>query len=173
MTSVNFRDLIASAQDSGVSNTPIGEYDAKVATTEVKKTGGGKDSISVRFEIITGPLAGRKTAPRAFVISPESANALAFFFRDMRTLGLGEDFFSGNPPLETVASALVGKPCRIVVGTRRWNDEDREEITKIKSPQHAAGAPPAPVITPAAPATQMSQPPVYATADPAAPPLPY
>lgn len=130
MASANFNDLLKAAEDAGFSNCPPGTYDVRVVAGEAKTTSAGKDMIVVKFEIIGGPHGGRKV-PNNFVISPENANALGFFFRHMRALGLDAAYFSQNPSPQQVASALVGKTCQIEVGTRTWNGEEREDVKKI------------------------------------------
>lgn len=130
MAQANFSDLLRAAEDAGFSNCPPGTYDVRVVAGEAKSTSAGKDMIVVKFEIVGGPHGGRKV-PNNFVISPENANALGFFFRHMRALGLDAAYFSQNPTPQAVAAALVGKTCQIEVGTRTWNGEEREDVKKI------------------------------------------
>jgi hypothetical protein len=168
MASANFSDLLKAAEDAGFSNCPPGTYDVRIVEGVAKTTSAGKDMIVVKFEIVGGPHGGRKV-PNNFVISPENANALGFFFRHMRAMGLDGAYFSQNPAPQKVAADLVGQTCRIEVGTRVWNGEEREDVKKIMPPLTEAGpAPAAPAVatatTPAAPAP---------TADPMAPHVPF
>lgn len=167
MASASFSDLLKAAQDAGFSNCPPGTYDVRVVAGEAKQTGAGKDMIVVKFEIIGGPHGGRKI-PNNFVISPENANALGFFFRHMRAMGLDDAYFSQNPPPQKVAADLVGKTCRIEVGTRTWNGEEREDVKKIMPPLANAS-------TPAGPQTMAPTPAVSTAgaADPMAPQVPF
>jgi hypothetical protein len=168
MATANFADLLKAAEDAGFSNCPPGTYDVRIVEGVAKTTSAGKDMIVVKFEIIGGPHGGRKV-PNNFVISPENANALGFFFRHMRAMGLDSAYFSQNPSPQKLAADLVGKVCRIEVGTRVWNGEEREDVKKIMPPsQGAAPAPTVPAVTtptaPAAPAL---------AADPMAPEVPF
>jgi hypothetical protein len=124
--------------------------------------------IVVKFEIVGGPHGGRKV-PNNFVISPENANALGFFFRHMRALGLDSAYFSQNPSPQQVAAALVGKNCQIEVGTRTWNGEEREDVKRILPPTvGATPAAPAAPVQGVAPASVMTK-----AADPMAPEVPF
>lgn len=167
MASANFADLLKAAEDAGFSNCPPGTYDVRVAEGTAKTTGADKDMIVVKFEIIGGPHGGRKV-PNNFVISPENANALGFFFRHMRAMGLDAAYFSQNPSPQKVAADLVGKTCRIEVGTRVWNGEEREDVKKIMAPS-TDGSAPAPVPTPVQAAPSALAP----VADPMAPNVPF
>lgn len=164
MASANFAELLKAAEDAGFSNCPPGTYDAVVSEGEAKQTSAGKDMIVVKFQILGGPHGGRKV-PNNFVISPENANALGFFFRHMRSLGLDSAYFSQNPSPQQVAAALVGKTCRIEVGTRVWNNEEREDIKKIMP---ASSEQPTTPVQDAAPAPVVSM-----AADPMAPKVPF
>lgn len=169
MAHAQFSDLLKAAEDAGFSNCPPGTYDARVAEGTAKTTSAGKDMIVVKFEIIGGPHGGRKV-PNNFVISPENANALGFFFRHMRAMGLDAAYFSQNPSPQKVAADLVGKTCRIEVGTRVWNGEEREDVKKILAPVSGAETPaaPAPAVVPAVDASKPAP-----VADPMAPNVPF
>lgn len=174
MASVPFSDLLKASEDAGYTNCPPGVYDVRVVSSETKTTGAGKDMIIVKFEIVGGPNAGRKVSNN-FVISPENANALGFFFRHMRALGLDSAYFAQNPTVEQVAASLVGKTARIEVGTRVWNGEEREDVKKIMPPSAGLGAPQVPVAVAPQPVAQAA-PPVTAPqmgADPNAPKVPF
>lgn len=169
MASASFADLLKAAEDAGFSNCPPGTYDVKVVAGEAKSTSAGKDMIVVKFEIVGGPHGGRKV-PNNFVISPENANALGFFFRHMRAMGLDSAYFSKNPSPAQLAADLVGRTCRIEVGTRVWNGEEREDVKKILAP---GGVTPG-VATPSVGASPvLPDQNVSASADPMAPKLPF
>lgn len=139
MASFSWSDLQTAADDAGFGVIPAGEYEAVVKTAEHKKTGTGKDKIAVRFSVTGGPSAG-KSVFNDFVISPDNGTALGFFFRHMKALGLGPDYFATNPDLGKVAADLVGRNCVVVVGIRQWNEEDRNEIKGIKPSGGAAAS---------------------------------
>jgi hypothetical protein len=168
MASASFSDLLKAAEDAGFSNCPPGTYDVRVVAGEAKTTSAGKDMIVVKFEIIGGPHGGRKV-PNNFVISPENANALGFFFRHMRAMGLDSAYFAQNPSPQKLAADLVGRTCRIEVGTRVWNGEEREDVKKIMAAEGGA-ATPSPMTdgqSTSAPVTP------FGAADPMAPPTPF
>lgn len=133
MGEVNWGDLTQAANDAGFSLVPNGTYNVTVAKAEAKKTSTGKDQIAVRFTIDDGPNA-KASLFNNFVISPDNGTALGFFFRHMKALGLGPDFFSSNPSMDQVAAALVGKKAQAAVSTRIWNEEERNQIDKIMAP---------------------------------------
>lgn len=180
MATASMADLLKAAEDAGFSNCPPGLYDVRVVASEVKTTSAGKDMIVVKFEVIGGPHGGRKV-PNNFVLSPESPNALGFFFRHMRALGLDSAYFTANPSVQQTAADLIGKQARIEVGTRTWNGEEREDVKKIlpplagvatPTPTAAAPQPVAPQPVPSA--VDQSQPVAVSTAaDPAAPKVPF
>lgn len=161
----NFTDLIQAAADAGFSVVPADDYDVEVATAEAGKTSTGKNKISVRFKIISGPYAG-KSVFNDFVISPENGNALGFFFRHMKVLGLDQGYFATNPPLASAAASLIGRRCVVTVGIRQWQGDDKNEVKGVKplagnvvgsapmmpTPHGPAGFPP-PFSIPAAAAT--------------------
>lgn len=152
MAEFSWSDLQQAADDAGFAIVPAGEYEATVKTAEHKKTGTGKDKIAVRFSITGGPSAG-KSVFNDFVISPDNGTALGFFFRHMKALGFGPEYFAAKPSLDKLAGDLVGKNCVVVVGIRQWNEEDRNEIKGIKpatgaAPAAGPGVGPQPVAMP-------------------------
>jgi hypothetical protein len=56
---------------------------------------------------------------------------MAFFFRKMKAIGLGEDFFSQQPNDSQVTAALQGRTFRGKVEIRNWNNKDRSEIKEF------------------------------------------
>lgn len=138
---LNFNDLLTSADDAGFSTIPASDYEAEVAKAEANTTKSGKHQIVVRFKIIAGPQAG-KSVFNNFVISPENANALGFFFRHMAALGLERDYWATNPPLSAAAALLVGRKATITVSIEQWNGQDRNRVNGIKKSVGGGGATP-------------------------------
>lgn len=155
MTSVSWNDLQKAAGEAGFDPVPAGTYDVVVDTATAKKAGTGKDMISCQFKVKGGPYDG-KTVFNQFVLSPENPNALAFFFRHMAAMGLGEAYFASNPQLERVAADLQGRECRITVSIREWNETMRNQVDAVAAP---AGGPRA-----AAPSASLGNAPVPSTA---------
>jgi hypothetical protein len=173
---INWQDLQKAAGDAAFTPLPNDVYDVFVDEAEATKTSTDKDMIKVKFKVTNGPHEGRGIFNQ-FVISPDSANALAFFFRHMAALGLDEAFFAANPPLQQVAAALVGRACRVKVGTREYQGTDRNEVQAVlpPTPGTATTAPPAPTpmpTTPPSPGTPAAPPVgVGPTPMPVAPPV--
>jgi hypothetical protein len=146
MVSVNFGDMLKAAGDApGFTVIPAGDYDVVVDTAANKTTSSGKESIAAQFKVENGPHAGASLFWQA-VLSPENPNALAFWFRHMAALGLTEEYFQSNPPLERVAADLIGRRCRVAVGIRQWEKQDRNEVKSVM-PSDGNGPPPPPAAT--------------------------
>lgn len=146
MSGFSFSDLQKVAKEAGYDLVPDGEYESVVkAGVKCVKTQGGKDMFKMTFAVNDGPIKG--SVFNNMVISPESAPALAIFFRQMAALGLGDDFFATNPSMDQVCSALVGRRARIVVGKREWQGQERNEVQAIKSSKIAAGEVVSPTAT--------------------------
>jgi hypothetical protein len=155
---------------------PVGSYDVRIAESTAKKASTGKNMLNVRFEVVSGPRAGRKFFHN-FVLTTTGENAdraMSMFFRNMKLFGLDDAYFRANPPLDTVARDLLGKVCNVTVDHREWQGNIQENVKQIKAatPGMAAAA-----TTPAGPANSAPVPsglpqPIPSTAPPAAPPAP-
>lgn len=173
MPGINWLDLQKAAGDAAFTPLPNDVYDVFVETAEATKTSTDKDMIKVTFKVQNGPHQGRSVFNQ-FVISPDSANALAFFFRHMGALGLDEAFFAANPPLQHVAAQLVGRTCRVKLSTREYQGQDRNQVDQVlpPTPGTATTAPPAPTQMPVAPPAPAAPPAgVGPTPMPVAPPV--
>lgn len=173
--SMTWGDLQKLAGEAGFTDAPAGTWEMEITKSTAGKTSNGKDMITVIFKIIAGPHAGATQFHR-FVISPESAGAMAFFFRHMAALGFDQAFFAAYaalPPTQVVtmlAPLLVGKHALVTIAPRK-DDADRLEVTGIKK----AGL--IPPMTPAQQAAGLSvfvpvPPAVQAAAQSAPPPPP-
>lgn len=170
MGAANWNDLMKAADDAGFSLLPNGTYDVKVSAAEAKTTAKGKDMFAVTYEITSGPSMGRKQKNN-FTISPESAVALGFFFREMKAMGLDAAYFSTAPSTAKVAADLLGKTCRIEIGVEIWNGEERNKVAKVLAP--AGGAAPSPMAPVATQPVAAPQPQVVKVGATAAPDLPF
>jgi hypothetical protein len=154
---------------------PVGDYDVVIKSADATTTNdGSKPMIKVKYNIETGPQAGR-TLYNNFTISQENQNALLIFFTQMKAMGLDSTFFASGPSLETVASNLVGKRARVSVAHRQWNGATQPNITRVNAPLGGQGAGPipgpgGPLAAPAsaAPAPSPVAPPAPAAPAPAA-----
>lgn len=143
MSSINWGDLRKAADDGGFEALPPNEYDVYVAKAEAARTSSDKDMVKVQFKVETGPNAG-KTVFNQFVISPDNANALGFFFRHMAALGLNDAFFASNPSIEQLAASLENRRCRIRVSIRKWQEQERNNVDAILPPSSGSAAPATP-----------------------------
>ena len=155
---VNFKDLMDAAGGS-FEPLPKGPVDAVVTAAEATKTSNGKTMYKMTWSVLTGPNANRKVWGNQ-VISPESPPALGIFFRQMAALGLGADYFSGNPSEEQVARDLVGRQATLMLDQKEYQGTLRNEIKDIRKlagvlpggapvPQVNPGGIPAPTSDPA------------------------
>lgn len=187
MTGTSWLELMDSA-GGGFEPVPDGEYDIIVKETEAKKTGNGKDMIAAKLQITVGPHANRLIWNN-FTISPESPNAMSYFFQHMGIFGMDRNFFAQNPSIEQVAQTMLNRPARIQVGTRQYQGQNRNEVKKIMpsfgqpaaapvgmpaaatlaAPVAAAPAPVAPVAVPAPAPVPVAAAPVAAPAPVPAP----
>lgn len=172
---------------SGFDPVPIGQYECTVDKSEAVKTQNGKPMIKVQFKVQTGPHANRVIFNN-FVVSPESPNAMGFFFRHMAALGLDANYFAQRPSMQNISDALLGRSVVVGVKIRQYQGADQNEVTSIKPwtgggvgapgvPQPMAPAPGVPAgfspppVAPQALATPQAPvaPPVAPVAPPVAP----
>jgi len=127
----NFSDLQKVAKEAGYDLVPDGDYEAWI-DGEVKhaKSQNGKDMWKFAFKIDDGITKGKVFTQ--LVLSPESPNALAMFFRQMKALGLDDEYFASNPDFGQVAKDLQGRRALITVGKREWQGQDRNNVNAIK-----------------------------------------
>lgn len=114
---------------------PAGDYDVRIAESSAVRASTGKPMIKVRFEVTSGPRAGRKFFHN-FVITTQGENAekaMAVFFRNMKVFGLDEAYFRSDPPLDQVAKAVLGKVCKVTTTVREWQGQLNENVTRIQA----------------------------------------
>lgn len=176
MAEFNWNQLMAEA-DQGVVPVPVGEYEVQIGTATVKSTSNGKDMIVARYNVVSGPHIGRPVYNN-FTLSPESSQAMGFFFRNMKAHGLGPEFFAANPSIQQVADNLVGKLVHVKIGLKPYNGEERNTLDGFSPSQLQGAAPvpaPAPLGMPPMTAPPLAPPPLappVAAAPPLAPPVP-
>jgi hypothetical protein len=107
--------------DSNIQQTtiPTADYDAQVTAATPGKTNGGKDKITVVFQLISGQFAG-KTYDRDLTISNDSPKAMRVFFRQMKCLGCDDQFWLGEPSLATICERILNRQCRIQIKQREF-----------------------------------------------------
>src|SRR6478609_3757513 len=142
MAGTSWTDLMQTAETAPNSFEPIppADYDVKVHSAEPTPTSTGKQMINLSFAVENGPYVNRRVFTN-MVISPDSPNAMAIFFRQMAAMGLDKTYFATNPSLPAVAAALVGRRARASVAIKKYNGEDRNEVKGIR-PAVAPGSVP-------------------------------
>ena len=171
MSSINWADLVKDAGDVAGGNyepLPDGDYDLKVIEVKSTVTASGKTMFKLTTEVQGGAYNKRRVWDN-LVISPENKNALAIFFSKMAALGLPREFFNNNPSNAQIEASLDGKVFRAKVGSRTWNGDKRNELTKyyvqsnqvaapVASTAGAAVPPPPPAPAPAPASAPLSAP---------------
>lgn len=175
MTSSSFGNLVQKAQEagSGFDLLPDGPYIAKVIESEFKHSGAGKPQIKTRWEVVQGPHAGFKGLWNYFTLTIDNPNAVAIFFRQLKALGITQEFLDALSELDNetavkhIAGALEGKVAAIKVKVdheyqnnkiERINPAPADFLNGSSAPQ-GGGAPfsapsaPAQSSTPAPPST--------------------
>jgi hypothetical protein len=169
MAHARYADLIQKRRDSGYELFPVGTHDVRVVDAEKPQKGAAMGFI-VQFEVISGPLAGRKFKnwmTLSETVIEQWPGLVAVWFKEMANLGLADTFFEAEPSDEVVIAALKGRTARAQVGRRKKKGSDDEvEDIKILPPTTPEAPVPAPAPDP------MASAPSAPVADPNAPGLP-
>lgn len=176
----SWADLLADAGDSagGFEVIPEGDYDFKIKSAESKLAkSSGRQMYEIKAEIQGGPY-DKRLVWHNFVLTTDNPAALGFFFRHMNALGLSKDYFAQNPSDHQVAEALTGRAFRGKVGIKKWQGQDRNELTAfwppagagVGAPPSVGAVPPPPQAPPPPPSTAPA--PSFAAPAPAAAPAP-
>lgn len=135
MATASWQQLMQNAEEGGVSfePLPVGEYLVEVNSAEYKPAASGKDMWVLKFKVLSGPYANR-TVFHNLVLTQDNPNALSYFFRHMKALGLDKGFFAAEPQPSQVAMAMEGRTCRIKVKQREYpkgSGEMRNDVDGI------------------------------------------
>lgn len=187
MPNLGWDSLLAAAGDAGKAFEPLDDaaYNFVITKPEIGQSKTGKKSIGITAIVESGPHAKRRVW-HTWYISPESANALAYFFREMAVLGLDQEFWAGNPSDEKIIAGLNN---RRFVGTTKveeYNGKKKNVIDSFAAPVGAAfgnaaatlgeggtapsGPSAGPSMAASAPAAGPASAPTPAAAPPVAPP---
>lgn len=131
-TPLRFGDMYSEAADA-LKPLPDGEYAANVSDAEATKSQNDKPMIKVKLAV-KKPGGGVKMVQTQLVVSSENSVALAIFFRHMEAFGLGSAFWTNDTTLEQAAAAMRGRTVRVVLATREWNGQPRNEVTNWLAP---------------------------------------
>ena len=111
-----------------------GDFVVRCVEVTAVKNSNGDDMLKSKLEIIAGPYAGRRIFNN-FNIIPSNQAALAMFFRHMQVFGLDDTYFNklpnGEAGVQAIARDLVGRVVTVTVGTRKFNNVDRENVEAI------------------------------------------
>lgn len=117
--------LIKEAEATGIGQpVPVNDYDVIVheATAGMTATS-NKHMLKVKFRILTGAHAGRFLYNN-LTLSTENPKAMAYFFRDIATLGVSSNEFASMPHgaagFAKVAQMLVGKQVKVTAGVEEF-----------------------------------------------------
>jgi hypothetical protein len=147
MSTMRWSEWLASADEGGFSAIPAGEYDLYVDSATSKQSSSGKDMLSIKFKVETGPHEGASVFTN-MVVSPESPAALSFLIRKLAALGLDREYLSKNPSMDQIAADLEHRRVTAKVLVREFNGSDRNDVDALKAPadgvtHHASGPIPA------------------------------
>ncbi len=133
MTTVNFTQVLKDAKSASFEALPIGDYDVEVEKADSVTSSNGRPMIKATFKVIVGPHTNRKIINN-FVLVVDNPTALAIFFRNMKAMGLGDEFFTSlgaSGTLDPVAQSLVGRRARLKLVQREWNGEMRNDVNGV------------------------------------------
>lgn len=119
-----------------------GDFAVVIVDASAKKTGTGKDKVSCKMKVESGPYAGRVIF-NDFIISPESPGAMRMFFQHLAILGLDEAFFATVPEegdIAYIANALKNRRGIVTMGSEKYQGQDRERVKGWK-PAEGGAAP--------------------------------
>lgn len=139
MPNLGWDSLLEAAGDAGKAFEPLDDaaYNFVITKPEIGQSKTGKKSIGITAIVESGPNAKRRVW-HTWYISPESPNALAYFFREMEVLGLPREFWASKPSDEQIISSLNN---RRFVGTTKveeYNGKKKNVIDSFAAPVGAA-----------------------------------
>lgn len=140
MSTSSFGALVQKAAESGTSFDllPAGPYVAKIIESDFQPSKAGKPQIKTRWEVIAGPHAGFKGLWNYFTLTTDNPNAVAIFFRNLKTLGITQEFLDALSELDNdtavkhIAGALAGKMAGIKVTVdTEYNNNKIDRINPV------------------------------------------
>ena len=108
-----------------------GDFPITVTSAEAGETSTNKPCIRTKLTIESGKYVGR-VVNHMFTITADNPQAMGFFFRSMKVLGLSPEFFAAKPSTEMVANALEGKRAIVTLEAREWQGSSRESVKSWK-----------------------------------------
>jgi hypothetical protein len=117
MTTIDWAQMMANSAKIG-EPIPEGDYAAVAEEVTFGDSRQGDPQWKITWRLIGGPHNSRRVFDNQTLASggdEKSAQRRGFFFRDMKSLGLGEQFFAQMPPGEAVAQAIQGINAMITI----------------------------------------------------------
>lgn len=134
--------LVTRAKAVSFDPVPDGPYHVSVHEAVAKPSSNGKPMITLKLNIEDGPHQNRKLLTQ-LVLSVENETALAIFFRNLRAFGIDENFLATVPPgqLGPIAQTLLGRHVNVMVGSREWQGQQRNEVKNFSPYQGVTTGP--------------------------------
>lgn len=127
-------------ESSGFDNLPAGTYNAVIYDSEVREAGDdakypGNQYISWELNITEDGYEGRKlwyttslaTTPKAL---ENRTKVLSMLLGFLKACGYTDEELNA-PDFELDPEDLYGTPVKIVVGIRKWNGEERNNVKRV------------------------------------------
>ena len=145
MTGIAWGKILTDAA-AGPSYDPIpnGKYDMQITSCEVKTTKAGEVMFSYKATVQNGAHAKRVLFGNIVVPGPTAANGAqraSFLIRDLKNLGLAQEFIDAQPQPEQIRAALEGRFFVATVEQREYQGETKNEIKRINKAVAITGAP--------------------------------
>lgn len=142
----------AMKEGNGKTRVPDGQYDCKIASTELGQTSGGYEKVRARFVVLSGPYEGGSIF-MDFVVTVDKPGGLSMLGERLAVLGITEDMLTDDLKMAGLATMMIGRTAQLRLGTRTFNDKEYDNVTSIK-PLAAPGGgfsfgEPVPYATPA------------------------
>lgn len=114
-----------------------GDFPVVVVAAEATKSQNGKKMLKCKLKVESGPYAGR-TIPHNFTFSPESPNAVWFWFNDLAILGADDAFFDTDPSDTQIAMQIVNRRATVTLEKKTYNGRDSEQVKRWHAPVGAS-----------------------------------
>lgn len=161
MGQYDFNSLYGQA-DSSIFVYDAGEVDAVVESSTWGRTkAGDKGQWDIRFRVSTGPNAGRAQIKMPMTITTDNPQALGIMFRHLEAMGIPSSWVTQNPPEETIAQAMVGKPVTLKITVDEYEGVQRNKVRDVRPPRPGAPTTWPQYQQPQAPAQGYGQQPMY------------
>jgi hypothetical protein len=165
MSGINWNEVLQNAKSASFSVIPEADYPIRVEEPKAVTSSTGKPMLKFRCRVTQGPHAKASLLTQQ-TLTIDNPNAVLMFVRFLTAFGIGAEYLGQlgtTADLTPIAQVLDGREAIAVVKIGKWQDEDRNEVSKFKALTAGAGAmapgatpgalplPGAPIPTPASP----------------------